>query len=123
MAYSRDVRAWPKWKWWQKTDQRHGKGNTLKNVGNTERADPNLVRELSAEDPEAFPQIHSLDRESFETILAMFAPLIKKQNTHCNILLTKPPAATLKSKLLPHVSKPCSFIARRIRRKRDRGNG
>ena len=47
-----------------------------------QRTDPNLLRELNAEDPEAFPQIHSLDRESFETILAMVAPLIKKQNTH-----------------------------------------
>ena len=36
---------------------------------------PNLLRELNAEDPEAFRQFHRLDKESFETILAMVAPL------------------------------------------------
>ena len=39
---------------------------------------PNLLRELNVEDPEAFRQFHRLDRESFETILAMVAPLITK---------------------------------------------
>ena len=43
---------------------------------------PNLLRELNAEDPEAFRQFHRLDRESFETILAMVAPLITKEGTH-----------------------------------------
>ena len=35
---------------------------------------PNLLRELNAEDPEAFRQFHRLDKESFETILVMVAP-------------------------------------------------
>ena len=43
---------------------------------------PNLLRELNAEDPEDFRQFHRLERESFETTLAMVAPLITKEDTH-----------------------------------------
>ena len=58
--------------------QRSGQESGFRQQG----AYPNLLRELNAEDPEAFRQFHRLDRESFETILAMVAPLITKEGTH-----------------------------------------
>ena len=39
---------------------------------------PNLLRELNAEDHDAFRQFHRLDREPFKTVLAMVAPFITK---------------------------------------------
>lgn len=42
----------------------------------------NLLRELNAEDPECFRQFHRLDRQSFESVLALISPYITKQNTN-----------------------------------------
>jgi hypothetical protein len=41
----------------------------------------NLVREFNAEDPECFRQFHRLDRESFDSVLALVGPYIAKKNT------------------------------------------
>ena len=41
----------------------------------------NIIRELSAEDPEMFRQYHRLDFESFKKILRMVGPVIQKQET------------------------------------------
>ena len=38
----------------------------------------NLLREFNAEDPECFRQFHRLDRESFDSVLALVGPYIKK---------------------------------------------
>ena len=43
---------------------------------------PNLLLELNAEYSEAFRQFYRLDKEFFETILAMVALLIIKQDTN-----------------------------------------
>ena len=41
----------------------------------------NLVKEIDAEDPVQFRLFHRLDRQSYESILAMVYPYIQKQNT------------------------------------------
>ena len=41
----------------------------------------NLLREFNAEDPECFRQFHRLDRESFDSVLALVGPYIVKKNT------------------------------------------
>ena len=41
----------------------------------------NLVKELNAEEPEQFRQYHRMDRQSFESILAMVNTLIVKHDT------------------------------------------
>ena len=41
----------------------------------------NLLREFNAEDPEFFRQFHRLDRESFDSVLALVSPYIVKKNT------------------------------------------
>ena len=43
---------------------------------------PNLLRELNAEDHDAFRQFHPLDRDSFKTVLVMVAPFVAKQDTN-----------------------------------------
>ena len=43
---------------------------------------PNLLRELNAEDHDAFRQFHPLDRDSFKTVLVMVAPFVTKQDTN-----------------------------------------
>ena len=43
---------------------------------------PNFLRELNAEDLEAFRQFHRLDKEFFQTIVAMVASLVTKQDTN-----------------------------------------
>ena len=41
----------------------------------------NLLREFNVEDPECFRQFHRLDRESFDSVLALVGPYIVKKNT------------------------------------------
>ena len=58
----------------------------------------NLIQELNAEDPEKFRQYHRLDRQSFQKVLALVAPLITKQETHmrCSISPSERLAVTLR---------------------------
>ncbi len=42
----------------------------------------NLIRELTAEDPEGFRRFDRMNRESFDELLAMVYPLIIKKDTH-----------------------------------------
>ena len=41
----------------------------------------NLLREFNVKDPECFRQFHRLDRESFDSVLALVGPYIVKKNT------------------------------------------
>ncbi len=48
----------------------------------------NLVKELNAEEPEQFRQYHRMDRQSFESILAMVNTLIVKHDTQMRFAIS-----------------------------------